>query len=422
MTATKSPELLRWGTTDPSPGGGSAIEDSWRQLTEWMVNLPWGLRLALIMGAVILIGLCIVVGDDNRIAFRRQFKDVIFNRTVILTIGVAATILTVQISFTAMSQALVALSVESLDELGPSLRGIAEEALGCFAAFVLALFTGLFGLKTMPIFTAWYSTLWRGFIPDFILPEDTAPWPDGSESQKMAASYRGLSYGALLAKRRALLEKNQRNSGATPALMKENRTRIDVLTVLIKAAREESARDRKYQSSVDQPTAPDLRWRLAELRERHAEVEKRWLDWHTDIGLITSYPAIHLVRTEEFAVRIINADDEAKSLRTKLDEQGITSDLIDSYADAVTEFADALDDGEYRAKLIARGPALDPTMKKIMDTAAHLLQVLERADTDTDDRDRTARKLYQLLEPVVGTAVADAPELEAIARRELEHH
>ncbi|MCT1549629.1 hypothetical protein [Brevibacterium casei] len=56
-----------------------------------------------------------------------------------------------------------------------------------------------------------------------------------------------------------------------------------------------------------------------------------------------------------------------------------------------------------------------------MDTAAHLLQVLERADTDTDDRDRTARKLYQLLEPVVGTAVADAPELEAVARRELEH-
>lgn len=166
---------------------------------------------------------------------------------------------------------------------------------------------------------------------------------------------------------------------------------------------------------------PDiLATRKFEMLQRHRDLDDQWGRWHTDLDLIVNYPAIHDVTHEDFAVRIIDAFDAATAARKKVDVPRPKPADLNAYEAAIDEFDTALSDGEHKAKLLHRSDALDPVLRRVMDTAAHLVDVLRRGDADADERDRAAKKLYRLLTPVVGETVKSAKELEPVRMGELE--
>lgn len=152
----------------------------------------------------------------------------------------------------------------------------------------------------------------------------------------------------------------------------------------------------------------------------HAATEDRWARWHTDLDLLIEYPAIHDSAHETFARRIIDADDAATTARTHARAGKLP---LAQYRAAVDEFTSALNDGEHQAKLIARGPILDPVLKRTMDAAETLLHKI-RAYTAGDptvswaECQTAATGLTKLLDPIVETK--RVPELETAIARELE--
>lgn len=161
---------------------------------------------------------------------------------------------------------------------------------------------------------------------------------------------------------------------------------------------------------------------LKPIIDLHEKLCDRWAEWHTDLGLLTEFPAIHDVQHEEFARRIIDAYDSAKSARTKAEAKQRD---IPVFSAAVKEFKAALDDGEYKARLIARGPALDPVLARIMTNAETLLTKIRdyqagNAAVSWAECQVAAEGLTKLLKPVIGHQANAIPELEATIARELE--
>lgn len=152
---------------------------------------------------------------------------------------------------------------------------------------------------------------------------------------------------------------------------------------------------------------------------RHNATMARWDEWHTDLDLLIEYPAIHDVAHEKFAVRIIDTAEEAKKARELWVEAPASTSRFQSYVTAVDVFDRALFDGEHQAKLLGRGPSLDPVLKRVMDDAAHLVEVLRRPDTSRDGRDRTMRALFNALKPVVGDRAVKIPELEPFVMKQI---
>ncbi|SMX91515.1 hypothetical protein BI49514_02408 [Brevibacterium iodinum ATCC 49514] len=146
---------------------------------------------------------------------------------------------------------------------------------------------------------------------------------------------------------------------------------------------------------------------------RHDAARKRWSQWHTDLDLLIEFPAIHDVTNEEFAVRIIDAAEAAEQAREKWEADSSES-VITAYELAVDEFDEALRTGEKQARLLGRGPSLDPVFKRVMDDAAHLVEVMRRIDTPNDDRFRLMRALYKTLKPIIGEETAQIPELQLV--------
>lgn len=152
----------------------------------------------------------------------------------------------------------------------------------------------------------------------------------------------------------------------------------------------------------------------------HAAAEDRWAWWHTDLDLLIEYPAIHDTAHEAFARRILDADEAATTARTRAQAGKLP---LDEYRAAVDEFTTALNEGEHQAKLIARGPVLDPVLNRIMGSAETLLGKI-RAYTAGDpavswgECQVAATGLAKLLEPVVDTT--HIAELETAIARELE--
>ncbi|WP_133066768.1 hypothetical protein [Brevibacterium aurantiacum] len=92
---------------------------------------------------------------------------------------------------------------------------------------------------------------------------------------------------------------------------------------------------------------------------------------------------------------------------------------LQGYRAAVDAFDKALRDGEHQATILGRGPSLDPVLKRVMDDAAHLVEILRRPDTTDDDRDRTMRALFKALKPVVGDQVVKIPEIEPFVMKQI---
>lgn len=151
----------------------------------------------------------------------------------------------------------------------------------------------------------------------------------------------------------------------------------------------------------------------------------RWGEWHTDLGLLTEFPAIHDVQHEEFARRIIDAQDAAGEARAKAEAHKEDTGSLEHFSVAIEEFSAALDDGEHKARLIARGPALDPVLNRIMTTAETLLAKIHDYQTGSGavswgECQVAAGGLVKLLKPVIGHQADAIPELEAAIARELE--
>lgn len=152
---------------------------------------------------------------------------------------------------------------------------------------------------------------------------------------------------------------------------------------------------------------------------RHDAAQTRWDQWHTDLDLLIEYPAIHDVAHEKFAVRILDTAEAATNAREAWEDQPHSTSRLQSYCVAVDAFDKALRDGEHQAKILGRGPSLDPVLKRVMDDAAHLVEILRRTDTTDDDRDRTMRALFKALKPIVGDHAVEIPELEPFVMRQL---
>jgi hypothetical protein len=168
-----------------------------------------------------------------------------------------------------------------------------------------------------------------------------------------------------------------------------------------------------------------LQTQLNDTRTLHDEASARWGKWHTDLGLLTEFPAIHDVQHEAFARRIIDAQDAAREARSRAEARRDDRGCVERFGEAVEEFVAALDDGEHKARLIARGPALDPVLNRIMTTAETLLAKIHayRAGDGAvswGECQTAADGLVKLLKPVVGHQAEVIPELEAAIARELE--
>lgn len=152
---------------------------------------------------------------------------------------------------------------------------------------------------------------------------------------------------------------------------------------------------------------------------RHNAAQARWDQWHTDLDLLIEYPAIHDVAHEKFAVRILDTAEAANSARDSWEAQPHSTSRLQGYRAAVDDFDKALFDGEHQAKLLGRGPSLDPVLKRVMDDAAHLVEILRRPYTTDDDRDRTMRALFKALKPIVGDQVVKIPEIEPLVMKQI---
>lgn len=157
----------------------------------------------------------------------------------------------------------------------------------------------------------------------------------------------------------------------------------------------------------------------------HDQLRSRWGKWHTDLGLLVEFPAIHDVQHEEFARRIIDAHDDANDARAKAEAGKEQSAAVTGFSAAVDEYAAALDDGEHKARLIARGPTLDPVLNRIMTTAETLLAKIHAYQAGDSavgwgECQTAADGLVKLLKPVIGHQADAIPELEAAIARELE--
>lgn len=165
--------------------------------------------------------------------------------------------------------------------------------------------------------------------------------------------------------------------------------------------------------------------RLDDITATHDEASARWGEWHTDLGLLTEFPAIHDVQHEAFARRIIDAQDAAREARGRAESRRDDRECVERFGEAVEEFVAALDDGEHKARLIARGPALDPVLNRIMTAAEALLAKIhayQAGDSAVSwgECQTAADGLVKLLKPVVGHQAEAIPELEAAITRELE--
>ncbi|SMY04325.1 hypothetical protein BSP239C_03801 [Brevibacterium sp. 239c] len=152
---------------------------------------------------------------------------------------------------------------------------------------------------------------------------------------------------------------------------------------------------------------------------RHDAAQTRWDQWHTDLDLLIEYPAIHDVAHEKFAMRILDTAEAANCARDAWEGQPHSMSRLQSYRAAVDAFDKALRDGEHQATILGRGPSLDPVLKRVMDDAAHLVEILRRPDTTDDDRDRTMRALFKALKPVVGDQVVKIPEIEPFVMKQI---
>ncbi|QUL78080.1 hypothetical protein [Brevibacterium sp. SMBL_HHYL_HB1] len=152
---------------------------------------------------------------------------------------------------------------------------------------------------------------------------------------------------------------------------------------------------------------------------RHDAVQNRWAQWHTDLNLLIEFPAIHDVAHEEFAVRILDTSETATKTRERWENDRADHSRLRAFEAAVDAFDRALFDGEHQAKLLGRGPSLDPVLKRVMDDAAHLVEVLRRPDTTDDDRDRTMRVLFKALKPIVGERAVEIPELDPFLMKQI---
>ncbi|GEB21796.1 hypothetical protein BAURA63_03719 [Brevibacterium aurantiacum] len=152
---------------------------------------------------------------------------------------------------------------------------------------------------------------------------------------------------------------------------------------------------------------------------RHDAIQIRWGQWHTDLDLLIEFPAIHDVAHEEFAVRILDRSEVAAMTRKRWEIDQNDHILLRDFETAVDAFDNALRDGEHKATILGRGPSLDPVLKRVMDDAAHLVEILRRPDTSDDDRDRTMRALFKALKPIVGDRAVEIPELEPFVMKQL---
>ncbi|WP_231445909.1 hypothetical protein [Brevibacterium zhoupengii] len=176
----------------------------------------------------------------------------------------------------------------------------------------------------------------------------------------------------------------------------------------------------RAQGQINDDTQTDAVWDEGAITAaRHNAAQTRWDQWHTDLDLLIDYPAIHDVAHEKFAVRILNTADAAKNAREAWEDQPHSTTRLQGYRAAVEAFDKALRNGEHQAKILGRGPSLDPVLKRVMDDAAHLVEILRRTDTTDDDRDRTMRALFKALKPIVGDHAVEIPELEPFVTKQL---
>lgn len=152
---------------------------------------------------------------------------------------------------------------------------------------------------------------------------------------------------------------------------------------------------------------------------RHDAVQNRWDQWHTDLDLLIEFPAIHDVAHEDFAVRSLDAAEAAMKTRKRWENYRNDYTLLRDFETAVDAFDKALRDGEHQAKILGRGPSLDPVLRRVMDDAAHLVEILRRPDTTDGDRVRTMRALFKALKPIVGDHAVEIPELEPFVMKQL---
>lgn len=170
---------------------------------------------------------------------------------------------------------------------------------------------------------------------------------------------------------------------------------------------------------------PRRRLEFDRIASDHDQLRSRWGKWHTDLGLLVEFPAIHDVQHEAFARRIIDAHDDANDARAKAEAGKEQSAAVTGFSAAVDEYAAALDDGEHKARLIARGPALDPVLNRIMTTAETLLTKIHAYQAGDSavgwgECQTAANGLVKLLKSVIGHQADAIPELEAAIARELE--
>lgn len=403
--------------TDPARLFGDFIPS---RLIDHLVTAPDWLAVVIWATALILLGRAMFVTHQSHSTWRGIIHELLTRIALLAGICAVGTIGVHRLT-------LAAIRVESASELVPATETIDDlfdelKSIGWLIDYGLELIITAFLVLTGMLLIC--GLAFQAMIYTVIgLPSDPPQTPEmaGIDAEKLCEArdaHSDDSLGTLVWHRRQALSERDRlaRTSDAEADQTELNSATRELTILNALVTE------RRNDLIDWHDAPsdEFAERLATLRARHDQLDERWGRWHTDLDLLTSYPAIHDVNTEEFAVRIIDADDDAKEAWADLKANPDDDDLIDEYEDCVDELAEALDDGEYRAKWLGRGPALDPTMKKIMDTAAHLLDVLRREDTDAGDRDRTAKKLHSLLTPVVGEQVSRAPELESTRRGELE--
>lgn len=175
---------------------------------------------------------------------------------------------------------------------------------------------------------------------------------------------------------------------------------------------------RKRKAKAEEPSGIESEDTSASLVEANYDgYLKKWYEWHTDLDKIVSYPAFHEVTKWEFSKNALESYISLQDGRKKYDKGNLT---LDKFKSLVTKFGSAMDNAIRQSKKLGRSDALDESTRKIMDTADHLLKAMRRGDTDTDTYNMYAKKLYRLLEPVVGTNIKSAPELETVKILELE--
>ena len=177
----------------------------------------------------------------------------------------------------------------------------------------------------------------------------------------------------------------------------------------------------KPQNELQRDAAAESADRFSSLAEEHDALKEEWGRWHTDLDRIINYSAIHDVRHEAFAVEIVEASEDANSVREQSARNPSSQTAADRFQKAIDRFSAALDEGVHQAELLGTND-IDPVLRRVVLRAQSLLKVVRHTSTTRFEKENAARALYSALRPIVGHSDgrAEMPELETAIQRELE--